>query len=131
VQLSLKSGLDPEEHLAMGRALAPLRGEGVFIVGSGLTYHNLRALGPQAAPVARAFDSWLRETSTLEHGERDTRLARWASAPSARQAHPREEHLLPLMVVAGAAGKDRGRVAYEGTLAGLQISGYHFGLQAS
>jgi len=127
VQLSLKSGLDPSEHLAMGRALAPLRGEGVFIIGSGMTYHNLRAFGPQAAPVSRAFDAWLREASTLEPDERDRRLAQWAGAPAARQAHPREEHLVPLMVVAGAAGKDRGRVAYDGTLVGLQLSAYEFG----
>jgi aromatic ring-opening dioxygenase catalytic subunit (LigB family) len=127
VQLSLKSGLDPEEHLAMGRALAPLRDEGVFLVGSGMTYHNLRAFGPQAAPVSRAFDDWLRETSTLDPGERDRRLAQWVRAPSARLAHPREEHLVPLMVVAGAAGGDRGRVGYEGELMGLQISAYHFG----
>ena len=53
--------------------------------------------------------------------ERDQRLAAWASAPSARAAHPREEHLLPLMVIAGAAGADRGRTAYSGTLAGLRL----------
>src|SRR3954463_1035165 len=107
VQLSLKRGLDPREHLAMGRALAPLRDEGVFIVGSGMTFHNLRAFGPQAAPVAEAFDAWLRETATLPEPERNRGLVAWASAPSARLAHPREEHLLPLMVVAGAAGDDR------------------------
>jgi aromatic ring-opening dioxygenase catalytic subunit (LigB family) len=127
VQLSLKTGLDPEEHLAMGRALAPLRDEGVFLVGSGMTYHNLRAFGPQAAPVSKAFDAWLRETTPLESAERDRRLVQWTRAPSARQAHPREEHLVPLMVVAGAAGEDRGRVAYEGTLMGLQLSAHHFG----
>jgi aromatic ring-opening dioxygenase catalytic subunit (LigB family) len=127
VQLSLKRGLDPEEHLAMGRALAPLRDEGVFVVGSGMTYHNLRAFGPQAGPVSRAFDAWLQEAATQERPERDRRLARWATAPSARQAHPREEHLIPLMVIAGAAGEDRGRVAYDGTLVGLRLSGYQFG----
>jgi aromatic ring-opening dioxygenase catalytic subunit (LigB family) len=127
VQLSLKGGLDPEEHLAMGRALAPLRAEGVFIVGSGMTYHNLRAFGPQAAPVSRAFDGWLRDAVTLDHSERDRRLAHWTGAPSARQAHPREEHLVPLMVVAGAAGTDRGRLAYDGTIMGLTVSGYQFG----
>jgi aromatic ring-opening dioxygenase catalytic subunit (LigB family) len=127
VQLSLKTGLDPAEHLAMGCALAPLRDEGVFIIGSGMTYHNLRAFGPQAAPVAEAFDKWLRETATLPQAERDRGLTEWASAPSARLAHPREEHLLPLMVVAGAAGEDRGTRAYDGTILGLRVSAYHFG----
>src|SRR6185312_5881009 len=103
VQLSLKKGLDPKEHLAMGRALQPLRDEGVFIVGSGMTFHNLRAFGdPRSRPVSEAFDAWLREAATLPARERDERLAHWASAPAARLAHPREEHLLPLMVIAGA-----------------------------
>lgn len=127
VQLSLKAGLDPEEHLAMGRALAPLRDEDVFIVGSGMTFHNLRAFGPQSRPIAESFDAWLRETAALEAPERDRRLLEWSKAPAARQAHPREEHLLPLMVIAGAAGEDRGRVAYNGTIRGLRLSAYHFG----
>jgi hypothetical protein len=58
---------------------------------------------------------------------REGRLAQWSKAPSARQAHPREEHLLPLMVIAGAAGDDAGRTAYRGTLLGLRLSAYHFG----
>jgi aromatic ring-opening dioxygenase catalytic subunit (LigB family) len=127
VQLSLKSGLDPMEHLAIGRALAPLRDEGIFLIGSGMTYHNLRAFGPQAKPVSEAFDAWLRESVTLDATERDRRLADWTSAPSARQAHPREEHLLPLMVAAGAAGADRATIPYNGTIVGLRISAYHFG----
>jgi aromatic ring-opening dioxygenase catalytic subunit (LigB family) len=126
VQLSLKAGLDPSEHLAMGRALAPLRDEGIFIVGSGMTYHNLRAFGPQARPVAEAFDAWLRETGTLDEAARNERLLRWSDAPSARLAHPREEHLMPLMVIAGAAGSDRGSVAYGGTVVGLRLSAYEF-----
>jgi aromatic ring-opening dioxygenase catalytic subunit (LigB family) len=128
VQLSLKAGLDPREHLAMGRALAPLRDEGVFIVGSGMTFHNLRAFrDPRSAPAAEAFDAWLREAATGAPAERDRRLADWARAPAARATHPREEHLLPLMVVAGAAGDDRGTIPYNGTYAGLRISAYHFG----
>lgn len=127
VQLSLKRGLDPHEHLAIGRALAPLRDEGVFIVGSGMTFHNLRAFGPHAAPVSEAFDAWLRETATLDEAERNEGLANWAEAPAARHAHPREEHLLPLMVIAGAAGADRGTVAYNGTILDLRLSAYHFG----
>jgi aromatic ring-opening dioxygenase catalytic subunit (LigB family) len=128
VQLSLRQGLDPAEHLALGRALAPLRDEGVFIVGSGMTFHNLRAFGdPRSRPISESFDAWLQETGTSPASERDQRLTRWSEAPSALGAHPREEHLLPLMVVAGAAGDDLGRVAFDGTILGLRISAYHFG----
>ena len=127
VQLSLKRGLDPKEHLALGRALAPLRDEGVFIVGSGMTFHNLRAFGPQSSQAAEAFDGWLRESAALPTEERDRRLGDWTRAPSARLAHPREEHLLPLMVIAGAAGEDRGKVTYNGKIMGLRLSAYHFG----
>jgi aromatic ring-opening dioxygenase catalytic subunit (LigB family) len=126
-QLSLIRGLDPATHLAMGRALAPLRDDGVFIIGSGLSYHNLRAFGPGARPVSVAFDSWLRETIAMPAEARDRALVGWSNAPSARQAHPREEHLLPLMVVAGAAGDDRGTITYKGTLLDLQISAHQFG----
>jgi aromatic ring-opening dioxygenase catalytic subunit (LigB family) len=127
VQLSLKAGLDAREHLAIGRALEPLRSEGVFIIGSGMSYHNMRAMGPQGRPAASSFDAWLRDAATRPALERDARLAEWTSAPAARAAHPREEHLLPLMVVAGAAGQDLGRVAHHGTLLGLELSGYAFG----
>ncbi|MEO7037439.1 MAG: class III extradiol ring-cleavage dioxygenase [Polyangiaceae bacterium] len=127
VQLSLKRGLDPKEHLALGRALAPLRDEGVFIVGSGSSFHNLRAFGPQSAKNSAEFDSWLGETARAEAGERDRRLNDWVSAPSARACHPREEHLLPLMVVAGAAGADRGELAFHGKVLETQMSAFHFG----
>ena len=128
VQLSLVHGLDPEQHLAMGRALAPLRDEGVFIVGSGMTYHNMRGFRhPMTGPISEEFDAWLRETSSLEPPARDRRLALWSAAPQARNVHPREEHLLPLMVIAGAAGDDRGEVGYAGDLLGVKISAYHFG----
>jgi len=128
-QMSLKAGLDPAEHLAIGRALAPLRDEGVFIVGSGMTYHDLRNFfRPEAGiPVAEAFDAWLRETALLDPKARDERLAQWTQAPSARKAHPREEHLIPLMVVAGAAGQDVGKLDYNGTYYGLRLSGFSFG----
>jgi aromatic ring-opening dioxygenase catalytic subunit (LigB family) len=127
VQLSLIRGLDPQQHLALGRALAPLRDEGVFIVGSGMTFHNLRAFGPQSSKAAEAFDQWLRESVPLPRAERDQRLSDWASAPAARLAHPREEHLLPLMVVAGAAGADRAQLPYNGKILDLRLSAFHFG----
>jgi aromatic ring-opening dioxygenase catalytic subunit (LigB family) len=129
VQLSLKRGLDPGEHLAIGRALTPLRDEGVFIIGSGMTFHNLRAFrDPRAAPVAEAFDAWLRESMVQDSPERNRRLEQWATAPAARAAHPREEHLLPLMVASGAAGDDRAIVGFNDTFAGLRLSAYHFGV---
>lgn len=128
VQLSLKRGLDPQEHLAIGRALAPLRDEGVFIVGSGMSYHNMRGFGdPRAAGVAAEFDGWLSEAATADPRQRAQRLTDWAHAPSARGAHPREEHLLPLMVAAGAAGDDRGVAGFVGQVMGVRVSAYHFG----
>lgn len=127
VQLSLIQGLDPAQHLALGRALAPLRDEGIFIVATGMTFHNLRAFGdPRAQSASEAFDAWLRDTMALDQPERDNLLMRWATAPSARTAHPREEHLLPLMVAAGAAGSDRATVAYNGTFGGTRLAAFHF-----
>lgn len=128
VQLSLKAGLDPAEHLAMGRALAPLRDEGVLIVGSGMSYHNMRGL-LQGGGLAdsEAFDAWLVESAAAAPEARHERLARWTLAPAARRCHPREEHLLPLMVVAGAAGEDRGRLAYNDVFGGVRLSAFHFG----
>lgn len=130
VQLSLRQGLDPAEHLALGRALAPLRDEDVLIVASGLSYHNLRAFGPQAAAPSRAFDDWLGRTLTdSAPAARAQHLTGWDSAPAARIAHPREEHLIPLMVAVGAAENETGhRVYYEnGFMGGLTVSSYRFG----
>lgn len=128
VQLSLLHNLDPAQHIAIGRALQPLRDEGVLIVGSGMTYHDLRGFGdPRSVAISQAFDGWLREAATAEADKRDALLAQWAKAPMARAAHPREEHLLPLMTAAGAAGADQGRLAFSGTMLGAQLSAYTFG----
>lgn len=129
VQLSLQHGLDPERHLAVGRALKPLRDDGVLILGSGQTYHNMRGFmsgGGRADPDAEAFDAWLREAMAL--GEtRDRSLIQWAQAPGARQAQPHEDHLLPLMVAAGAASGEDGHIAFHGHALGKPISGFRFG----
>ncbi|MEZ4405832.1 MAG: class III extradiol ring-cleavage dioxygenase [Polyangiales bacterium] len=129
IQLSLQEGLDPARHLAIGRALAPLRDEGVFILGSGMSFHNMRAFrgGGSVNEPSRNFDRWLAETVAMPSEERDARLTAWSGAPSARYAHPREEHLLPLMVVAGAAGADRGRTGWSGDVLSARVSGFHFG----
>ncbi|NUP11918.1 MAG: dioxygenase [Polyangiaceae bacterium] len=128
VQLSLISSLDPSAHLAMGRALTPLRDEGVLILGSGMSFHNLRAFRDKRYRVAaQAFDEWLRDAAMAETGERDRRLVEWEGAPSARDSHPREEHLLPMMVVAGAAGSDAATIAYNEPFAGMPLSAIHYG----
>ena len=128
VQLSLIEGLDPARHIALGRALSPLRDEDVFIIGSGMTFHNLRIFrDPRAAPIAETFDAWLRATMALDPAGRAAALTRWSAAPAARLAHPREEHLIPLMVAAGAAGDAAARLAYNHTFAGLRLSAFHFG----
>lgn len=129
LQLSLKEGLDPAEHLAAGRALAPLRDEGVLIVGSGLSYHNLRAFGPPGAAASAAFDAWLGDAMRQAPQARAQALVDWARAPSARAAHPREEHLLPLMVAVGAAQDEPAeRVYHEDDFAGaIAVSSFRFG----
>jgi len=131
LQLSLVTGLDPSLHLALGRALAPLRDEGVFIVASGMSYHNLHAFHASAASAAEAFDTWLQTAVLAEPAERDRKLAQWTKAPSARAAHPREEHLIPLMVAVGAAGADRAVLGFSGTVNQLKLSAYHFGSSPS
>ncbi|MFC3226347.1 DODA-type extradiol aromatic ring-opening family dioxygenase [Marinibaculum pumilum] len=130
VQLSLQDGLDPATHIAIGRALVPLRDEGVLIVGSGLSYHNLQGLfapDPRAAAAAEAFDTWLTGTAEADPERRAALLTDWARAPGARASHPREEHLLPLMVAAGAAGTDPGRRVYADRIAGKPVSAFAFG----
>ena len=130
VQLSLKHDLDPAGHLAIGHALSPLRDEGVLIVGSGLSYHNLgKFFSPDAAAnlASEQFDTWLGNAISAEPAEREQLLTHWESAPGARACHPRSEHLIPLMVVAGAAGKDLGRISYHEQLLGKAVSAYQFG----
>src|SRR4051812_43217377 len=90
VQLSLQQDLDPETHLAVGRALAPLRDEGVLIVGSGMSWHNMRGFTPAFTEKSRAFDAWL-ETALADPATRDEAIRHWDRAPYAREAHPREE----------------------------------------
>jgi len=134
VQLSLRSDLDPAAHIAMGQALEPLRDEGVLIVGSGNTYHNMGVMmqamrgGPGANVSGREFDKWLSDaTCNADPAERNRLLADWANAPGAADAHPREEHLIPLHVVAGAAGADIGQKTLEDTVLGAVESAYQFG----
>lgn len=126
VQVSMLKSLDPGEHIEIGRALAPLRRRNVLIVGSGLSFHNLRVLlGATADDVAGDFDAWLKDTccnADLNESERSARLIEWTEAPGARYCHPREDHLLPLHVCFGAADGAAADVALEATFMGAPVS---------
>jgi aromatic ring-opening dioxygenase catalytic subunit (LigB family) len=129
-QVALNANLNPQAHWELGRALSPLRDEGVLIVGSGLSYHNLRSFGPQAKVPSKAFDNWLQETLlTSSPSARQDRLLAWTDAPYARQCHPREEHLIPLMAALGAAPDEVATCVYheEGMRGGVVASSFRFG----
>ncbi len=134
-QLSLRAprlgeAYDAAAHIAAGRALAPLRDEGVLILGSGMSFHNMRLRDGSAQQAADRFDQALTELVTNPDPDlRNAGLARWESLPEARIAHPprQEDHLLPLMVVAGAAGSDRGEQIFRDRVIGWTVSAYRFG----
>ncbi|HRI76731.1 MAG TPA: class III extradiol ring-cleavage dioxygenase [Alphaproteobacteria bacterium] len=129
VPLSLHENMDAEMHLKAGQALAPLRDDNVLIVGSGMSFHNLRLLmtGRADTPEAAAFDDWLTNAATATPLSRARQLANWESAPGAQIAHPEAEHLLPLMIAAGAAGDDAGMRIYHEKVMSAPISAYRFG----
>ncbi len=128
VQLSIKHSLDPKDHLLAGIALQPLRDEGILIVGSGLSYHNMRGFRGGGGPASQAFEQWLTSAvSETSVATRNSRLLAWEQAPAARSSHPREDHLIPLMVAAGAAGDDLGRRDFLDNVMEVAMASYRFG----
>ncbi len=130
VEVSLLDGLDAAAHLVLGRALAGLAREGVLLIGSGFSFHNLRAFfqpaGSDTQALNAAFEAWLEDSLCSpyhDHAARRERLLHWESAPGARYCHPRAEHLMPLHVCAGAAGLVRAR-RYALKVMGRQASMY-------
>ncbi|PSJ44690.1 dioxygenase [Zobellella endophytica] len=112
VQLSLVNNMDADTHIAIGRALQALSHDNLLVIGSGFSFHNMRAFfapnTPEIQASNQAFEDWLEETCSstkLSEPERARRLAQWELAPHARFCHPREEHLLPLHVCYGLAEK--------------------------
>ena len=112
VQLAVQPERGPAHHLALGRALAPLRDEGVLLIGSGHTTHNLRDFmaerrsGATGAPerYAEAFARWVDDR--LRAHDDDALVDYRERAPSAARAHPTDEHFLPLFVAYGAGGRE-------------------------
>ncbi|WP_425230806.1 DODA-type extradiol aromatic ring-opening family dioxygenase [Sphingomonas sp.] len=126
VEMSVDRTLDPALHIAAGRALAALRDEGVLILASGMSFHNMRGYGdPRFTKPSEAFDAWLTLTAEQPGAARAEALARWEAAPAARLSHPQAEHLLPLMVAAGAA-EGRGERVYAEKVMETAISGFRF-----
>lgn len=133
VQLSLVNSLDPEAHLAIGRALRALDYDNLLVIGSGFSFHNMRAFFTPNTPDIQsrneAFEDWLEETCTdpkLTESERTQRLLHWELAPHARFCHPREEHLLPLHVCYGLAGQ-AAQTRFEATILGKQSGMFYWG----
>ena len=119
---ALIAGLNAAEHLRLGRSFESLGDEGVFIVGSGDSFHTAQ-LRPAAREPSQKFNAWLTEAVTGDVGEREKKLASWEAAPAARVVTRGSEHLIPLMVVAGAAGDDAGAVIVARMFMGSEQSG--------
>lgn len=129
IQLSLRNDLDPAAHLQLGQALAKLRDENVLIIGSGMSFHNMRAYGDSrfSAPSAE-FDAWLTQVVESHAAERAQLLQQWAAAPHAYSCHPagHEEHLIPLLVAAGAGSDNPGQKIYSEQVMKTTISAFRF-----
>ena len=130
IELSLRKDLDPQAHLQLGRSLAALRDENVLIIGSGMSFHNMRAYGDSHfSPISDEFDQWLTDAVASPASQRDRLLQDWAQAPHAYLCHPQgdEEHLIPLLVAAGAGGQNPGQKIYSERVMQTTISAFRFG----
>lgn len=130
IQLSLRSDLDTAAHLAVGQALASLREQDVLIIGSGMSFHNMRAYGDKRyTPISQEFDRWLTAAVEAPPAERGQLLRQWERAPRAQQCHPPggEEHFTPLLVAAGAGHDAPGKKIYSEVVMETQLSAYRFG----
>lgn len=109
-QISLIRGLEPGNHIRLGKALKGLTEENILIIGSGFSFHNMGAFNwnntIERDPGNDEFQEWLIDVCTGNHSpaEREKMLSEWEAAPNARYCHPREEHLMPLHVCFGLAG---------------------------
>ncbi|MEP6826750.1 MAG: class III extradiol ring-cleavage dioxygenase [Aestuariivirga sp.] len=128
LQVAIQHSYVPAAHIALGRALAPLREESVLIVGSGLSFHNMRMFGPAGKAPSELFDKWLNDAMMSAPKKREEMLLNWEAAPAARLCHPREDHLIPLMAAVGAAENEKAtRVYYDQNAMGVTASSYRFG----
>lgn len=129
IQLSLLRGLDAAKHINLGIAMRDLSLENLLVVGSGFSFHNMNAFNWENSdspdPTNDQFQEWLIETcaGSLSFGEIEKHLVEWEKAPSARYCHPREEHLLPLLVCVGMAGR-LGKLVFDDRILGKRNVGF-------
>lgn len=130
IQLSLHKNMDADLHLKLGKALESLRDEGILIIGSGMSFHNMAAFNnPAYLPKSEKFDCWLAESMVKSQEERTKAILNWESAPNARDCHPprAEEHLVPLFVNVGAAGENSvGKRVFHDVVMGSHLSAFEF-----
>jgi 4,5-DOPA dioxygenase extradiol len=130
IQLSLLRGKSTREHIALGEAIAPLRDEGILILGSGGAVHNLRQVswdGGRTPRWAAEFQDWL--DKSLAANDLAAMIG-YRSLDFAAMAHPTEDHLMPLCVAFGAGRSDGGAVKLHGsfTLGSLSMASYGWGM---
>ena len=133
VQLAVQPQLGPAHHVAVGRALASLKGENLLLIGSGSATHNLEefyygANAPDQPPLpwVKAFTEWVHEKVTA--GRLDELVRYRTLAPYAVENHPTEEHLLPLFIALGAGEGAAGRRVHSSTRNGvIAMDTYAFG----
>ncbi len=132
IQISLSSSLDAALHVRIGRALADLKSENLLVLGSGFSFHNMKALMSKADDLTdeknQAFETWLARTCSdtqITEADRESRLVHWEQAPHARYCHPREEHLLPLHVCYGI-GRSAAKLVFQDKVSGFMTSAYQW-----
>lgn len=129
--LSLMRSMDPAAHIELGKQLAPLLDDGVLLLGSGLSFHNMKhffgspSQKDETNKLSVAFHAQLRKAVLA--GDMGA-LAAWAAMPHARECHPREEHLVPLLVCAGAgaAAGSQAELVFDEVLLGHETIGVHW-----
>ena len=131
LQISLSARMDPEHHWRLGQALRQVLPEGALLVGSGFTFHNMplffQSPSSKDQKATGEFHCWLDDmvcSNTHSHLERERAWLNWSAAPGARLCHPREEHLLPLLVCAAAAGKAAEKIAFN--VMGVEARHYYW-----
>lgn len=124
IQISVLSNQDPEQHYKLGEVLFQFRKEGIAILGSGMSYHNMREFmydRQRSSVVNQDFDDYLNKVCTAESEDvRKEGLVAWREQKGATEAHPMNaaEHFMPLIVIAGAGGPKPGERIFNWDMSG-------------